>query len=386
VTEIIMVMFGCPVCRASGYEVRMSEMSAALGRNGLHAHSIAPCWRGHDRRNAELSIMPAHRRTGSSIGVRLRSYAAGRPPSSLDAASVAALATRVGEVREAFPDARVLVGGLPAAELVSGLSGDYVYDSVMLEALGFRRYREALPWFRRFALRLEEEFVRLVEGRVATGASIVLCTSAVERDQFQGLVAGGAQVIVVRNGADVPDALSEGWEPNHTILYTGSPEYGPNLAAIRDIAERVLPLIPAVSLVVTGAIPSGFDPVQWDRVAFTGLLESVVPVMRSALALVMPLRTGGGTRVKALEALANGLPVISTAFGVEGLGLTAGRDFIRAETPEEFARAIEHLRAHLDERMRLRTHAYHYVKEQLAWPVVLAPLVTALRDADVSGG
>jgi glycosyltransferase involved in cell wall biosynthesis len=78
---------------------------------------------------------------------------------------------------------------------------------------------------------------------------------------------------------------------------------------------------------------------------FTGFVDDVRPYIRESAVFVIPLRVGGGTRLKAFEAMALGCPVVSTTIGVEGLSLEAGTHFLRADTPADFADAVVRLLA-----------------------------------------
>jgi len=77
--------------------------------------------------------------------------------------------------------------------------------------------------------------------------------------------------------------------------------------------------------------------------SFTGFVDDVRPHISGADVFVIPLRVGGGTRIKAFEAMAMGCPVVSTSIGIEGLSVEDGRHFLRADTPDEFARQVSTL-------------------------------------------
>jgi glycosyltransferase involved in cell wall biosynthesis len=82
---------------------------------------------------------------------------------------------------------------------------------------------------------------------------------------------------------------------------------------------------------------------QSDAVEVTGTVPSVAPYYEDALAAIVPLRTGGGTRLKILEAMAAGVPVISTTLGAEGLAVTPGKDILIADSPESWMGALDSL-------------------------------------------
>lgn len=155
--------------------------------------------------------------------------------------------------------------------------------------------------------------------------------------------------------ADVPTGVdteyfrqrqTERREP-HNLVFTGSMDWLPNEDAIRYFIEQILPRVrervPQVTLTVVGRNPypslielSRRDP----SVIVTGRVADVRPYMERAAAYVVPLRIGGGTRLKIFEAMAMEQAVISTTVGVEGLPIRHGVELLIADTPEEFANAV----------------------------------------------
>jgi glycosyltransferase involved in cell wall biosynthesis len=153
-----------------------------------------------------------------------------------------------------------------------------------------------------------------------------------------------AHLEVVANGLPLGDYPLHLAEPvPGRLIYPGSVTYPPNLDAVRFFAERILPLVraavPGVELQVTGAAPSGDARPAADGLVYTGYLPDVRRAIAAAWACVVPLRLGaGGARLKVLESLALGTPMVATAIGYEGVAITDGIDILAAETPEEFAR------------------------------------------------
>lgn len=136
----------------------------------------------------------------------------------------------------------------------------------------------------------------------------------------------------------------------HELVFTGSMDWLPNEDAIRFFAEQVLPLVrravPGVSLTVVGRNPSPWleelgrrDP----SVAVTGRVEDVRPYMERAAVYVVPIRVGGGTRLKIYEAMAMEKPVVSTTIGAEGLPVRDGEEVCIADGAEAFAAAVVRL-------------------------------------------
>ena len=150
----------------------------------------------------------------------------------------------------------------------------------------------------------------------------------------------------------VPNSvLVEAYSPNpevsrnaNTLIYPASFAYEPSVHAARFLINDLMPMVPELRLKFVGShIPSWMKEAATGNISVEGPVANIVPYLQASSALVVPLKAGGGTRLKVIEALASGLPIVSTAFGVEGLGLTKGEDYLEAETPQEFAEQCREL-------------------------------------------
>jgi glycosyltransferase involved in cell wall biosynthesis len=130
-----------------------------------------------------------------------------------------------------------------------------------------------------------------------------------------------------------------------TMIYSGAVTYRANYDAVHYFVDQILPRIrarrPAATLTVTGGTGAiDLTPLLRPGVTFSGYLANVAPAIAGSWVAVVPLRLGSGTRLKVLEALSLGTPVVSTAKGVEGLQLVAEHDLLVADGPEAFADAV----------------------------------------------
>ncbi len=132
------------------------------------------------------------------------------------------------------------------------------------------------------------------------------------------------------------------------VVFTGSMDWLANVDAMRWFRDEIWPLVaarhPAATMTVIGRNP----PAELTRVlpdgwCFTGRVDDIRPAAQGAAAFVIPLRIGGGTRIKAYEAMAMGIPVVSTSVGIEGLDVEPGRHFLRADGAADFAAALVRL-------------------------------------------
>ena len=140
------------------------------------------------------------------------------------------------------------------------------------------------------------------------------------------------------------DAYSDGnYAPRRTdtIVFPASFAYEPSVDAARFLIDELMPLLPEIKLKLLGShIPDWMREAGSERITLLGPVADMIPHLKEASASVIPLRGGGGTRLKAIESLAAGLPIVSTEFGVEGLGLVPNQDYLRAETADEFVDQI----------------------------------------------
>jgi glycosyltransferase involved in cell wall biosynthesis len=167
------------------------------------------------------------------------------------------------------------------------------------------------------------------------------------------------------------------------LLSVATMHYPPNAQSIRWFRDAVWPLVrsssPTVSVDVVGTRPPN-DLVRWgsadERVTVHGYLSEaeLAPLFDEALTVIVPLQAGSGTRVKILEAMARGVPVVSTSIGAEGLDVVDGEHLLIADTPEAFSAAIQRLAEDIDLWRRLASAARARVLDVYDWRVC-APIV-----------
>lgn len=178
-----------------------------------------------------------------------------------------------------------------------------------------------------------------------SGFGHVVCSER-EREQFIGMEPG-ARIAVIENGVD-PErfASSHSVDRRQRLLFVGTMNYSPNSEAAIRFARRVWPRIrerfPGLRLTIVGSNPGPAVLALRDQpgVEVTGTVPEVAPFYREAFAAVVPLRTGGGTRLKILEAMAAGVPVLSTSLGAEGLAVSPGKDILIVDDDEGWVRAL----------------------------------------------
>ena len=207
----------------------------------------------------------------------------------------------------------------------------------------------------------------------------VLAVSDADRDTLARLYPDAlrAPVAVVPTGVDVgffPPSPSDA--ASRHLVFTGSMDWLPNEDAMLYFCREVLPIIrteePDVQLSIVGRAPTPAVEklARADAVHVTGRVDDVRPYMREAAVYVVPLRIGGGTRLKIFEAMAMGKAVVSTTVGAEGLPVTPGQNM--------FARAVVRLLRDVARRRQLEDAARALVVEQYDWSAVAGDLESAL--------
>lgn len=195
-----------------------------------------------------------------------------------------------------------------------------------------------------------------------------------------------ARVMVVENGVDVEffseldrAGRGEGGRGRFRVLFVGAMDYHANVEAAERFAREVWPAVrgrPGLVLTIVGRSPTASVRAlaEIPGVEVTGTVADVRPFYREALVQVVPLRIGGGTRLKILESMAAGVPVVTTALGAEGLRARAGEDYLLAESPEDFRDCIGRLAEDEGRVRRLRESARGLVRRHYDWSVTCAPL------------
>jgi sugar transferase (PEP-CTERM/EpsH1 system associated) len=261
---------------------------------------------------------------------------------------------------------------------------------------------EAQIWQRQFQLAKNplwklvcwREFhsMRRFERYYLNRADHILAVSELDRDSFAESI-NPAKISVIPTGVNPEFFRPEPPTKEHAdkLVFTGSMDWLPNEDAIIWFYDQILPRIrqelPQTCLWIVGRRPSrrlqalaAAEP----ALRVTGTVDDVRPYISDAGIYVVPLRSGGGTRLKIFEAMAMGKPVVSTTIGAEGLPVQPNRNIIIADEPEDFARRIIWLAKNPESRHALGEAARRHVERNYSWSAVAncleAVLLSLLRN------
>jgi polysaccharide biosynthesis protein PslH len=229
--------------------------------------------------------------------------------------------------------------------------------------LGRRCYAEA-NWRK---LRREE----LATYRDADG--VYLCSAADERRLLDEVP--GIRTVVIPNAADVEHYQPRPTDPppdGRTVVYFGLLSTVPNVDGVTHFAQSIWPRLAATHpearwKIIGGRPPPSLLALAGSRVELTGFVSDLRPHLAAAAAVVVPLRLGGGTRLKIVEAMAMGKAIVSTTLGAEGIEAVRGRDILIENEPAAFADAVSRLLAEPGLAARIGQSARQLAVERYAW-------------------
>lgn len=222
------------------------------------------------------------------------------------------------------------------------------------------------------------------EAEVCSHADRVIAVSDADAVALHRIVPN-TEIVVVPNGID-----STAYKPQETatreesaLVFTGTMDFRPNVDAVLWFTQEALPAIkqkvPNVHLYVVGQRPHKRLQRLMNNpsVTVTGWVEDPKPYISKAAICVVPLRVGGGTRLKLLEAMSMGKAVVSTRLGAEGYPVSDGQELVLVDSPEEFASAVVRLLNHPEWRRALGEQGRAFVEQHYDWKAII-PRVEAL--------
>ncbi len=229
--------------------------------------------------------------------------------------------------------------------------------------------------FRKWFNRVEARKFRREELGACRAAALTLVTSERDGDLLRREVPQ-LRTATITNGVDCDQfARPDGPRKADTAVFVGATHYFPNEEGVLYFLREVFPLIKEQHpqfrfTVVGGKPPMSIVQLQSEAVQVTGYVNDVRPFMWESSVFVVPLRMGGGTRFKIVEAFAAGIPVVSTRLGAEGIPVEDGRELLLADTPAELAAAVVRVLENPGLAEELVRAGRDYVRRHFDWAVI----------------
>lgn len=227
--------------------------------------------------------------------------------------------------------------------------------------------------------RIDVRAWRTFQAEAVAASDLSLVCSELDLERFSGF----GNAVVAPNGTEVRSTHAVGRDRNR-LLFVGQLSYRPNERAAIRLAERVLPLVrsavPEATVRLVGTHGAGVSALRArPGVEVTGFVEDLDPEWAQAAMLVVPLTSGGGTRLKILDALGRGVPVVSTTIGAEGIAGIDGIHFRLADTDAALAAAVVALLQDPRAADAMAARGQELVRERYQWSSIERQLADELR-------
>lgn len=342
---------------------------------------------------ASVHAVPIRRSRISDIGYFLRSQVTGRPflVERDDIVEMRSLVDRIvtlGDIDAIHADQLTMTQfALPYTKSLNG-KPVLVFDAHNAVWTITERMKQSSPFYLRLPLMLETKRIKKYEGRIIRDFSATLAVTELDRQALMSALdkkgpATTVPITVIPIAVDThnirPVTRRSG---SLNLLTMGTLYYPPNADGIRWFVEEVFPLIRSK---VTGATltiigknpPKDFLKLAEEKnngIVVTGFVPELDPYFAESGLTVIPVRAGGGMRVRILEAFARAMPVVTTTVGLEGIQAQPGRDVLVADSSEDFASAVIRLLNNEELQDQLSTNGRHLVETKYDWQVTLKDL------------
>ncbi len=357
---------------------------------------------------AEVHTVPIHRSRLADVGYWLRSHLTGRPflIERDDLPAMRTLVERILAEKQIdlihADQLTMALYALPYArkarsQAAGGKAGEgdesplTLFDAHNAVWTIVERMSANAPWFLKPVVDLEARRIKRYEGEIVRSFDFTLAVTEPDRLALQeaarlsanGVYAEDPPIRVVPIAVDTRQL-----QPVHRrdgsmeIVTLGTLHYPPNADGIRWFVRDVFPIVrenlPGVRLTIIGKNPPA-DFMQLaaqypDAIRVTGYVPDLTPYLEAVAVMVVPVRAGGGMRVRILEALARGMPVVTTTIGLEGIAARPGEEVLVADSAEEFAQAVVTLLADKSLQSRLGRQGRAFAESRYDWQVVLAAM------------
>lgn len=344
-----------------------------------------------------VHTVPIHRSRIADVGYMVRSYLTGRPflIERDDLNPMQEMVNRLVQERDfdfIHADQLTMVQfAIRGASAYSGRKPDVIFDAHNAVWTIVERMKENAPFFLKPVLAVEAKRVKQYEGELLRTVDHVLAVTEIDQKLLEealhfsqpGKNDHVSPVMVIPIAVDTqklkPINRKAG---SKNIVTLGTLHYPPNADGIRWFLNEVFPLIqkrvPDVTLTIIGKKPPQ-DFVEaaehsLGTINVTGYVDDLVPYLEESALMVVPVRAGGGMRVRILEAFAYAMPVVTTTVGLEGIQGTHMHDVLVADTPADFADRTAELLEQTSLQEKLATNGRELVTNKYDWQTVLSAM------------
>ncbi len=387
----------------AGPRVKTGNVLRSLVRSGHEVH-LASFMRPEERPHlnevrrlcASVSAVPMKRSWPRDAFAWARSNLTGRP-FLVERDDVRAMRQQVREIVEARRIEAVHADQLSMAQFAVDareLPSDsplLVFDAHNAVWKVVERMKSQLPPLLRRVIELEARRTKVYEGQIVRKFDWTLAVSGPDRaallEAGQEGVNGSTRsdlrerIVVVPIGVDTNGRPPVATNPrSHKILALGTLHYPPNADGVRWFARSIYPHIRAAdasaTLTIVGKNPPAdiVDLGNGPSIEVTGYVADLTEILESAALMVVPVRAGGGMRVRILEGFAWGIPMVTTTLGLEGIDARPGRDVLVADSADEFAHSVVQVLRDPELRADLVYNGRLLVEQRYDWKVALRTL------------
>ena len=272
------------------------------------------------------------------------------------------------------------------AEYAMGIDIPKTLDYQDVFSVGLKRRLPDLPFWKRPFFAMESERMARYEASVFYQFDHHTIIAQPDRELLP--FKEREEVLIVPNGVDfsffIPDNEVE---KRYDLLFTGNMAYPPNIMAVEFLVRKILPIVwkhrPYTNLLIAGTTPhSRVRTLSESRILVTGWLKDIRPAYSASRIFIAPMQIGTGLQNKLLEAMAMGLPCITSYMANEALVAKPGIDVLIAENPVEYARHIIALLNDPEKAKKLSENGCYFVKSHYDWEAATALLSRLMENTD----
>jgi glycosyltransferase involved in cell wall biosynthesis len=361
---------------------RRHEIHYAAYQDPAHPEAVELA-REYAARAHAVRYAPPHKRS-LGFAAQLAVGAFARTPVAVSRYDTPAMRRLVAELAREPLD-RLVVDFLAMAPSCPRLDRSVLFQHNVETAI-WRRLAENARRERRLYFRIQAWRMYHYERQVCRQAGRIVAVSAADAEAMRREF-GADRISEIPTGVDLEYfARPERCERLADLVFIGSMDWQPNMDGVTDFVREILPLIrkrrPGCTFAIVGRTPPPeIAAMAGEGIQVTGTVADVRPYLWGAGVAVVPLRIGGGTRLKIYEAMAAGTPVVSTTIGAEGLEVHPPEDIRIADTPQEFADRCLELLDSEDESAHVAHRALDRVTANFSWERVARSFEDALNQA-----